>query len=81
MSDIEHILPNRNQLGESPVWSEEEEAFYWVDIRNNSYSRLDPTSGQYKTVNVGVAIGVLAMRAAGGLVMATQKVLLYGIHK
>lgn len=72
MNNIEHILPARNKLGEGPVWSIEEQALYWVDIMANSYSRLDPISGTHETVQVGVPVGVLALRTSGGLVMATK---------
>ncbi len=73
MNPIEHLLPARNKLGEGPVWSIDEQALYWVDIEDNSYSRLDPVSGTRDTVRVGVPIGVLALRASGGLVMATKQ--------
>lgn len=73
MSDIEHVLPVRNKLGEGPVWSSEEQKLYWVDIRDHSYSRYDPISGNSETFNVGEPIGVLALREKGGLVMATKQ--------
>ena len=73
MDTIEHLLPTRNKLGESPVWSIAEHALYWVDIQDKNYSRFDPLSGVYETVSVGVPIGVLALRASGDLVMATKQ--------
>ncbi len=72
MSNVEHILPCRNKLGEGAVWSTDEQKLYWVDIRNNSFSRFDPASDKQEVFQVGVAIGVLAQRASGGLVMATK---------
>jgi len=45
---------------------------YWVDIENNSFFRYFPTTSKYESFDVGVPIGVLALRAAGGLVMATK---------
>ena len=72
MAELEHILPSRNKLGEGSLWDPDEQVLYWVDIRNNSYSRLDPVSGLQDTYDVGVPIGVLAVRTRGGLVMATK---------
>lgn len=72
MRDIEHVLPSRNKLGEGPVWDSDAQVLYWVDIKNSSYTRLDPMSGTQETYNVGVPIGALAVRKQGGLVMATK---------
>lgn len=72
MATLEHILPSRNKLGEGPVWDANEQVLYWVDIRNNSYARFDPASGLQDVYDVGVPIGVLAVRSRGGLVMATK---------
>ncbi|GHO88806.1 SMP-30/gluconolactonase/LRE family protein [Dictyobacter formicarum] len=73
MNSVEHILPCRNKLGEGPVWSVDEQLLYWVDIENDCYHRLDPLSDKHDVIPVGVSIGVLALRDAGGLVMATKK--------
>jgi sugar lactone lactonase YvrE len=73
MSEVEHVLPVHNQLGEGALWSVDEQALYWVDIERNSFSRLLPATSVYETVDVGVPIGVLALRASGGLIMATKK--------
>ena len=72
MNQVEHVLTVQNKLGEGPVWSAEEQALYWVDIENNSFFRYFPTTNKYESFDVGVPIGVLALRAAGGLVMATK---------
>jgi sugar lactone lactonase YvrE len=73
MSEVEHVLAAHNQLGEGALWSVDEQALYWVDIERNTFSRFQPATGVYETVDVGVPIGVLALRTSGGLVMATKK--------
>ncbi len=73
MSEVEHVLAAHNQLGEGALWSVDEQALYWVDIERNTFSRFLPATGVYETVDVGVPIGVLALRTSGGLVMATKK--------
>lgn len=73
MSEVEHVLAAHNQLGEGALWSVDEQALYWVDIERNTFSRFQPATGIYETVDVGVPIGVLALRTSGGLVMATKK--------
>src|SRR5439155_2767873 len=72
MNQVEHVLTVQNKLGEGPVWSAKEQALYLVDIENNSFFRYFPTTSKYESFDVGVPIGVLALRAAGGLVMATK---------
>jgi sugar lactone lactonase YvrE len=72
VNEIEHVLAVQNTLGEGPLWNGEEQALYWVDIRSNCFYRYEPAAGKLEAFDVGVAVGVLAMRAAGGLVMATK---------
>jgi sugar lactone lactonase YvrE len=73
MSEVEHVLAVNNKLGEGPVWSPDEQALYWVDIENSHLYRFYPATGKYEFFDVGVPVGVLAVRASGGLVMATKK--------
>src|SRR5438876_8958750 len=73
MDNVEHILPCRNKLGEGPLWSIDEQKLYWVDIPNKSFSRFDPASEKLEIFPVDQSIGVLALRASGGLVLATRK--------
>ncbi len=68
----EHFLPARNQLGEGPLWHPEEETLYWVDIEGESFHRYSFHTGQWNTFNLGQAIGCLAFRASGGLVLGLQ---------
>lgn len=72
MSNVEEVLACQCRLGEGPVWSVAEQALYWVDIENQRFSRLYPASGQYEVFDVGIPVGVLALRVGGGLVMATR---------
>ncbi len=71
--DIEHVLVSQNRLGEGPVWDVAEQALLWVDIESSCFCRLHPSSGAYEVIDVGVPIGVLALRDSGGLVMATKQ--------
>src|SRR5947209_16084867 len=73
MSEVDHFLAVKNKLGEGPVWNPAEQALYWVDIESNCYHRLDSTTGAHEVFPVGLPIGALALRASGGLVMATKR--------
>lgn len=72
MENVEHLLAVQNQLGEGPLWKADEGALYWVNIEGKSYQRYVPASGELQTFDVGVLLGVLRFRRAGGMVMATS---------
>ena len=72
MSTVEHILATQNIVGEGPVWNVQEQALYWVDIQGHTIHRLQAETGEYRVFDVGVAVGVLAFRQSGGLVLATK---------
>ena len=72
MSIVEHILATHNIVGEGPVWNVQEQALYWVDIQGHTIHRLQPETKEHQVFNVGVAVGVLACRQTGGLVLATK---------
>lgn len=72
MSNVEHVLKVHNTLGEGPVWSVDEQVLYWVDIDLGNYHCFDPLTGEHEVVGLGVPLGVLALRASGGFVMATR---------
>jgi len=72
MAHIDCVHPGRHILGESPIWSTQEEALYWVDIQAPSIHRLHPSSGQVKTWALPEAVGSIALRTRGGLLAATK---------
>ena len=72
MSDVEHLLPVGNKLGECPLWHREEQVLYWVDIEQESFHSFNPESGEKETNQVGQPIGCLAFRAEGGLIFALR---------
>lgn len=59
-------------LGEGPVWDARTSTLRWVDIMAGQVHRFDPASGTDTFFEVGEAVGTVAVRAAGGLVLATE---------
>jgi sugar lactone lactonase YvrE len=57
-------------LGECPIWDARAEALYWIDCRAPALHRLDPASGETRTVPLGETIGSFALRRQGGAVAA-----------
>jgi sugar lactone lactonase YvrE len=72
VSEVERVLPVQNRLGEGPRWNVEEQALYWVDIENDAFYRFDPGTGEQERCVVGLPVGALGFRAAGGLILATR---------
>ncbi|MGK7900843.1 MAG: SMP-30/gluconolactonase/LRE family protein [Hormoscilla sp.] len=73
MNQIEHVLAIKNTLGEGPIWQPEEQVLYWVDIDGQCFFKFDPATGKHERFEVGLPVGVVAFRADGGIIMATQK--------
>ncbi|HVB73707.1 MAG TPA: SMP-30/gluconolactonase/LRE family protein [Ktedonobacteraceae bacterium] len=71
--NLEHLLASRDRVGESPLWSVEEQTLYWVDILGCRFHRYHQPSGTWDTYTVDASVGALALRASGGLVLATGK--------
>ena len=52
------------------MWSAEEAALYWVDIRAPALHRLDPASGATRTWPMPSRIGSFGLRESGGAIVA-----------
>jgi len=70
--EVQCVLEAAAGTGESPVWSEVEQALYWVDIPGCALHRLDPSTGDNATWAMPAQIGCVALREGGGLLVALQ---------
>ena len=59
------------RLGEGPRWDADSQSLYWVDIPAGCVHRLDG-SGVHACWQVGQPVGAMAVRAAGGLLLAAR---------
>lgn len=71
-AEVTCVLDARAELGECPVWSAEEQALYWVDIRAAALHRLDPATGAMRTWAMPSRIGSFGLRESGGAVVALE---------
>jgi sugar lactone lactonase YvrE len=69
---VEVAADVRCDLGEGPVWDAELGRLLFVDIFRERVHLLDPATGSFDTYEVGQAVGALAPRRAGGLVLAVR---------
>jgi sugar lactone lactonase YvrE len=61
------------QLGEGPVWDDQKELLYWLDIKGRQLLSLDTKSGNRVSVGLSTEVSAVALRSRGGLVAATKK--------
>jgi L-arabinonolactonase len=72
MNEPEHLVSSQNQLGETPIWSPEENALYWVDWGNGPICRFEPATGKFDTFPVSLPVTALARRSEGSWVVIAQ---------
>jgi sugar lactone lactonase YvrE len=58
----------RAELGECPLWSAEEQALYFVDIKGRALHRYDPETGEHRAVAMPEEIGCIGFRKGGGFI-------------
>jgi len=66
---IDCVLETRSLLGEGPIWDTHEAKLYWVDIRAPALLCLTPSDGKVSRWAMPSAIGCVALRASGGLLV------------
>lgn len=72
MSDvIQCVVPCHNQLGEGPVWSEQHQALFWVDIKKHELHQWTPSTNTHKHSQLTEQASSLAVQNASTLLVAT----------
>jgi len=59
-------LDVRAELGECPLWSAEEQALYFVDIKGRALHRYTPDTGEHVSMTMPEEIGCIGFRKGGG---------------
>jgi sugar lactone lactonase YvrE len=72
--EVRCIVDIRSGLGEGPVWSELEQALYWLDCVKPAVYRYDPATGENRQLDLPLdsTIGTIAFRRRGGYIMALE---------
>lgn len=69
-NQLKSIWDANAQLGESPVWHEEEQVLYWVDILASTLHRYEPIEQVKSSWSYETAISAVAPCKNGGLIAA-----------
>ncbi len=72
--EVRCIVEIRSELGEGPLWSETEQALYWIDCMAPAVYRYDPRTGENRALDLPLdsTLGALAFRRGGGFVLALE---------
>jgi len=70
---LERVGMQRCAVGESPLWSSREQAWYWVDIVARTIWRCDAASGKLTHWTASEMVACLALRASGGLIAGMER--------
>jgi sugar lactone lactonase YvrE len=73
MTTIDCVLRQPALLGESPIWSEAEQALFFVDIHRPAIHRFKPSDGGLTAWPLTENVGSIGLRQAGGLVAALRR--------
>lgn len=70
VGEPELVVDAPSEIGEGPLWHEDEQALYWVDIANGLLNRFDPASGTNEIAyrHAGM-IGGFTIQADGALLL------------
>lgn len=76
-ASLERIGTQRDQTGESPLWSVSEQALYWVDIAGRQLRRFDWATRAVESWATPGRLGCIALHADGGLLGAMENRLVH----
>jgi len=69
------VLPTKNALGESPVWSEVDQALYWVSATEGEVWRWNLKDPPFRRL-MGTAVGCIGLLGDSALVVAGESAML-----
>ena len=58
-------------LAEGPLWDQQNQILWWVNIMAGELHRTNPANNSHKTYNIGRSLGTVGLRQSGGLILAT----------
>lgn len=62
------VLDIRAELGECPIWSQDEQALYFVDIKGKALHRFEPATAEHRAVSMPEEIGCIGFCKEGGFI-------------
>jgi sugar lactone lactonase YvrE len=69
---VEMVLHIPTILGEGPLWSQQQEVLYWLDVFRPSVNRFDPRTVSNEIVQLSEPIYALGLNKKGGFIAALE---------
>lgn len=73
MSDVELIINAGAIIGEGPIWDDEKQVLYWVDILSNELYAYNPVTNENTTWQVGQHVGTIVPINATDVMLAVYE--------
>ena len=67
---VEPLTEIKAELGEGPLWSVKEQAFYWIDVTQRKVFRYRFATKKTETFSISGMPGCIANREGGGIIAA-----------
>lgn len=69
---IRSVVHTKDEVGETPVWSPERKALYWIDVTRQRIHRWMPGASDVRSHAFDEEVGSIGLRRKGGLVAAMR---------
>lgn len=70
--DVHQVADTKDIVGESPIWSAQEHALYWIDMMKPGIHRFEPASGDLRSWTPSHRPGSIVLRESGGALLALR---------
>ncbi len=70
--EVQVLCDVRNKVGESPVWSVQEQALYWVDIEGKQIHRVNWQSRVHQSWSLPERVGCIALSTRNTVIAAME---------
>lgn len=72
----EVILRTRARVGEGPIWDNQKQNLFWIDVLEGKVSRFDPLTGINSVFSIGKHVGAIALTDSHVILVAARDELL-----
>jgi len=80
--NVEHLVEINNELGESPLWYQNSQTLFWVDIQKNLLCQYSLRTHLLKTLHLNIIPTSIAIRKTKDLLVSADKsIMAYDIEK
>lgn len=72
-TNVELRVDTHALVGEGPIWDDEHQVLYWVDILSSKLYAYDPARDENRAFDIGQHVGTVVPRASGGVMLAVYQ--------